>query len=234
MTIDAVLFDCDGVLVDSEIVGLHDSAAYLRGEGFTYTPQDLVRLFTGKRDDRFRQELLEAYGRVLGRPPSDDEGEALFEGLLACRRRARDSMIAVPGALETVTTVKKLGFGLAVASSSRQVFLDSKMERYSFAPVVGRHVYSAEHVAHGKPAPDIFLHAAKRLGVSPRECLVIEDSPFGVEAGLAAGMTVWGFLGGGHCFEDHGERLLAAGAHELVDDHSSLKRRLISLRRNSA
>jgi HAD superfamily hydrolase (TIGR01509 family) len=234
MTIDAILFDCDGVLVDSEIVGLHDSAAYLQGEGFSYTPEDLVRLFTGKRDDRFRAELLDSYGRVLGRPPTEEEGEALFEGLLSCRRRARDQMTIVPGAIDSVATVRKLGLGLAVASSSRQVFLDSKIERFGFGPHVGRHVYSAESVEHGKPAPDIFLYAAKKIGASPSECVVIEDSPFGVEAGLSAGMTVWGFLGGGHCFDDHGDRLLAAGAHDLVQTHQILKKRLISLRKNGA
>ncbi|MEM1200298.1 MAG: HAD family phosphatase, partial [Pseudomonadota bacterium] len=74
MTVDAVLFDCDGVLVDSEVVGLDESAAFLRSNGFSWSPAELIRRFTGKRDDRFREELLAAYADVLGRQPSHDEG----------------------------------------------------------------------------------------------------------------------------------------------------------------
>ncbi|MEO1043268.1 MAG: HAD family phosphatase [Pseudomonadota bacterium] len=226
MTVDAVLFDCDGVLVDSEIVGLDDSAAFLRSKGFTWSPAELIRRFTGKRDDRFREELLAAYGDVLGRAPSHDEGNALFEGMLETRRASRHLMQAVPGALETLTTTAYLGLKRAVASSSRQVYLDSKIERYGFSPLVGPHVYSAEHVAHGKPAPDIFLYAAERINAQPGVCVVIEDSPFGVEAGVAAGMQVWGFTGGSHCPEDHAECLLAAGAIRIHTSHTALQQEL--------
>lgn len=223
MAIGAVLFDCDGVLVDSEIVGLEDSAEFLRSNGFSWSPEDLIRLFTGKRDDLFRKGLMEGYAAVLGREPREEEAAALYEGLIEARRANRHKMKAVEGALETVKLVADLGIPAAVASSSKQVFLDSKIERYGFAPFVLPHVYSAEFVDHGKPAPDIFLYAAEKLGVAPDSCLVIEDSPFGVEAGVAAGMEVWGFTGGGHCLEDHPIRLKQAGSSRIHEDHFALQ-----------
>jgi len=226
MTMDAVLFDCDGVLVDSEVVGLEDSAEFLRSKGFTWSPGDLIRRFTGKRDDRFRDELIEGYAEVLGRVPTQDESESLFVGLLEARRASVHLMQPVPGALDTVQLVQRLGFKSAVASSSQQVHLDSKIERYGFSPFVSPHVYSAEHVAHGKPAPDIFLYAAERISADPSVCIVIEDSPAGVEAGVNAGMQVWGFTGGGHCLEDHAERLVEAGAIRIHTSHTALQQEL--------
>ncbi|MEO1658188.1 MAG: HAD-IA family hydrolase [Pseudomonadota bacterium] len=226
MTMDAVLFDCDGVLVDSEVVGLEDSAEFLRDNGFSWGPDELIRRFTGKRDDRFRKELLEGYAEVLGRTPTEAEGETLFVGMIETRRASRHLMQPVPGARETLVMVSALGLKCAVASSSRQVHLDSKIERYGFSPLVSPHVYSAEHVAHGKPAPDIFLYAAERIGADPSVCVVIEDSPFGVEAGVNAGMQVWGFTGGGHCLEDHAERLVAAGAIRIHTSHTALQQEL--------
>jgi beta-phosphoglucomutase-like phosphatase (HAD superfamily) len=104
---------------------------------------------------------------------------------------------------------------IGVASSSRAHFLKSKLERTDLYDLAGPHVYSADLVAHGKPAPDIFLYAAEKLGADPARCLVLEDSENGVKAGIAAKMTVWGFLGGGHIFDGHGERLLEAGAERL-------------------
>ena len=223
MAIEAVLFDCDGVLVDSEVVGLEDSAEFLAQHGFTWSPRDLITKFTGKRNDRFRAELLEGYGEILGRAPADDEAAALFEGMLEVRRANRHRMQAVAGAFDTMKLVADLGLKQAVASSSQQVYLDSKIERFGLAPLVVPHVYSAEHVDHGKPAPDIFLYSAERLGVAPEKCVVIEDSRFGVEAGIAAGMEVWGFTGGGHCFEGHGEALEKAGASRVHDTHIALQ-----------
>jgi beta-phosphoglucomutase-like phosphatase (HAD superfamily) len=223
---DAVLFDCDGVLVDSEVVGLEESTRFLKERGFVFSPADIVRRYTGKRDDRFRAELLADYAEVLGRQPDEAESEALFTGLLATRRAARDNMQAVPGALGCVETVFRAGTPSAVASSSRQDMLDSKVDRFGFKPFFGRHVYSADKVAHGKPAPDIFLYAAEQIGAPPQTCLVIEDSVFGVEAGLAAGMTVFGFTGGGHCFDGHAERLLEAGAAWVADSHAALQQKI--------
>lgn len=215
MKFDAIIFDCDGVLVDSEILGLDDSAAYLRGHGFSWSPADLVRLFTGFRDDHFAARLAEQYRNLHGIDPNPE----FFQGLIDTRRAKRNQLKPVPGA---EAALDALGFPAAVASSSRTEFLVGKMQRTGLYDFFAPHVYSADLVAHGKPAPDIFDYAAARLGADPARCLVIEDSDNGVKAGLAAGMTVWGFLGGGHCFEGHGERLLSAGARRCADNFPHL------------
>ncbi|MEM6748826.1 MAG: HAD family hydrolase, partial [Pseudomonadota bacterium] len=128
-SIAAILFDCDGVLVDSEVVGLKEGAAFLNSHGFRWTPADMVRLFNGKRDDQFREDLLSAYADVLSRAPTESESASLFDGLIATRRAQRDTMTAVPGAadlLKLLADQNRVAF--AVASSSRQIHLDRKID----------------------------------------------------------------------------------------------------------
>ncbi|MBB4659796.1 HAD family hydrolase [Parvularcula dongshanensis] len=220
---DAILFDCDGVLVDSEVVGLEDAAAYLSGHGFAWTTEDFIRRFSGMRYDRFAAGLREAYGQILGRDADEREFEELIDGLIETRRAKRHTMTLVTGTEDLLRMVQGLpGVRIAVASSSGQAFLDDKIDRYGLRPVFGQHVYSADHVSHGKPAPDIFLFAATRLGVAAERCLVIEDSAHGVAAGVAAEATVWGFTGGGHCLPDHAEALIDAGAERVFATHEQL------------
>ena len=215
MEFDAIIFDCDGVLVDSEVLGLDASAEYLRDHGFEWTTTDLIQQFTGFREDVFKARLGAAYVERHGREPET----GFFEGLVETRRSLRHLLEPVRGAADAVSA---LSMPKAVASSSRAEFLDGKMRRTGLFDFFAPHIYSADRVAHGKPAPDIFLYAADQLGVAPSRCLVIEDSENGVKAGCAAGMIVWGFLGGGHCFDGHGDRLAAAGAAEVVEDFTML------------
>ena len=217
-----VLFDCDGVLVDSEVVGLEESARFLREHGFDWQPQDLIRRFTGMRQDRFAAALTEAYAEVLGRAPDAGEREALMDGLIDARRRQRDTMQLVPGAAASVEAARAAGLAVAVASSSATMYLHDKIDRFGLRPLFGDAVFSADLVANGKPAPDIFLHAAEAMGAAPNACLVVEDSAHGVRAGRAAGMTVWGFTGGGHCLDDHAEALRLAEADAVLPDHEAL------------
>jgi beta-phosphoglucomutase-like phosphatase (HAD superfamily) len=102
----------------------------------------------------------------------------------------------------------------------------SKLERTGLYDIAAPHVYSADLVNHGKPAPDIFLYTAGKIGVAPERCLVIEDSANGVKAALAAGMSVWGFLGGGHCYDGHDVHLSEAGAHDVVYSFAAFISRL--------
>lgn len=234
MAFSAILFDCDGVLVDSEVVGLEDTADYLSRHGFAWTARDLVVRFTGKRMDLYRAELRREYERLLAGRATDEGFERLFTGIIEMRQAARHRIEVVPGAGASLAAAAASFAGrLAVASSSGQQTLDDKIDRFGLRPHFGPHVYSADHVAHGKPAPDIFLYAAERLGMSPEACLVIEDSPHGVAAGVAAGATVWGFTGGGHCLEDHGARLVDAGAAQVLSDHPSLTAELLKNRPKS-
>ncbi len=212
--ITTILFDCDGVLVDSEALGLEDSAAFLHSYGFEWGPKELVQKFTGYRDDVFRKILEDAYFDIHQAAAPED----LFFGLVETRRRKKNELKIIPKANLAIETTRTKGFDLAVASSSRTEFLERKLKHTNLWHLLTPHIYSAELVAHGKPAPDIFIYAAEKLNRNAQECLVIEDSVQGVKAGLAAGMVVWGFIGGGHCFDGHGESLLAAGAAKIVDN----------------
>lgn len=229
MTFEAILFDCDGVLVDSEIVGLEDAAEFLRGHGFSWGPEDLIRRFNGMRMDRFADELRRAYEEVLGQKAAEADFQALLKGMIEARRANRHKMTIVEGAMGSVAAAHASDLPLAVASSSAQVFLDDKIQRYGFASYFGPHVYSADVVQHGKPEPDIFLFAAERLAVSAQNCLIIEDSAHGVSAGVAAGATVWGFTGGGHCLPAHPARLEESGAVRILSNHSELAKALSEL-----
>ena len=111
----------------------------------------------------------------------------------------------------------------AVASSSPTRWLRSSLERFGLAHHFGDRLFSAaEHVARGKPHPDIYLHAARELGVRPAEVLVLEDTPAGVSSARAAGMTVVGLCAGLHCGAGHGERLRAAGAGHIADSYAEV------------
>lgn len=209
--ISAVIFDCDGVLVDSEVLAIRGERTALAELGLDYSPEDYVRRFVGLHDAAFFEALAADYaGRFSSPPPADFE-----ELVLAGRRREMAALAPVAGAAQALEDSRRIVGAIAVASSSRAHFLESKLKRMGLWEKAAPHVYSADLVAHGKPAPDIFLHAAERIGVDPRACLVVEDSENGVRAGRAAGMIVCGFTGGGHCFDGHGARLLAAGAHTL-------------------
>lgn len=226
----AILFDCDGVLIDSEVVGLEDAVTFLGDHGLAFARDDLIRRFTGMRSDRLQRELRVAYGEALGRSATEEEFNALFNGFVETRRARRHEVKLIDGASETLAAAAgHEGLEVAVASSSGQSFLDDKIDRFGLRPFVGHHVYSADSVAHGKPAPDIFLYAADRLGADIAKCLIIEDSPNGVMAGIAAGALVWGFVGGGHCLADHAERLEGCGASRVFETHADLRQAIEAL-----
>ena len=137
---------------------------------------------------------------------------------LASRLRAEmmAELTEVPGAGEAVAAVT---LPKAIASSGSRERSGAQAQAHSGCGSISRRMsIPPSHVAKAKPAPDLFLHAAAALGIAPADCLVLEDSVNGVIGAKAAGMTVWGFLGGGHATDGLGERLLAAGAERLVRD----------------
>lgn len=222
---DALIFDCDGVLVDSEVLAIKGERLALEALGLVYSPQDYVRKFVGLHDRAFFDALREDYHHTHGREAPDDFEDRILEG----RRRERHLLTAVAGADAALRKARAHVAAVGVASSSRAHFLQSKLERTGLYDLAAPHIYSADLVAHGKPAPDIFLYAAERIGAAPERCLVLEDSENGVRAGRAAGMTVWGFLGGGHIFDGHGDRLLEAGAAHVVEDFAHFAKELDGL-----
>ncbi len=211
----AIIFDCDGVLVDSEVLAMRGERRALADLGLSYSREDYMRRFIGMHDGAFIAEVRNDFRAQLGAAPAD-----LEERLMAARREEMKSLTAIDGAADALRAARAAGYGTAVASSSRAHFLEDKMKRTALWDDAAPHVYSADLVPRAKPAPDIFLYAAAQIGVAPESCVVLEDSENGVRSGVAAGMTVWGFLGGGHVSGDHGARLEAAGAARLVDTHA--------------
>ena len=206
----AVIFDCDGVLVDSEVIAHAVEIAVLAEIGLDYDSHDFIERFMGRSDKAFF-ELLDADSRArLGRPIADETRGAMKDRY---RSEIAARLTEVEGAL---AAIKACRLPKAVASSSAMRGLESKLKKVGHWNHFAPHIYSAEHVTHSKPAPDLFLLAAKALDVSPQECLVIEDSVNGVTAGIAAGMRVWGFSGGGHMTDRLAARLREAGAERVL------------------
>ncbi len=206
----AILFDCDGVLVDSEVLAQEIEMDVLAAIGLHYDRREFNARFTGTSTAAF-WEALEADGWArLGRSIAAEVRRPMRERMRAV---FRERLAEVPGALAAVATVTQLK---AVVSSSTSRALRIKLEHVGHWSHFVPHVYSADHVKLPKPAPDLYLHAAAELDVAPADCLVIEDSVNGVRAACAANMRVWGFMGGGHHDEESAERLARAGAERLV------------------
>jgi HAD superfamily hydrolase (TIGR01509 family) len=199
---DLVIFDCDGVLIDSELLSVEADIACLAEDGIALTATEILDRYVGVSMAGMIADIEARYGRVL---PTD----------FAVRHRRRlaalfaERLRPVKG-IEAV--VDSVDGDKCVASSSALDRLDLSLSlvglRERFAP----HIFSATQVARGKPAPDLFLFAAARMGAIPARCVVIEDSPAGVAAAIAAGMVAFGLTGGCHCRPGHAARLTAAGA----------------------
>ncbi|MGX6646321.1 HAD family hydrolase [Maricaulaceae bacterium MS644] len=207
----AVIFDCDGVLVNTETIVIDIELKAMAELGVPYKRDAFISKYLGSSEDDFEAGLDADHRRVhgVGLPP----------GFLAALERRRVSALeadvaAIDGAQRFAAS---LTLPRAVASSSRTPVLKMKLEKTGFAPLFGVHVHGGDDVAKAKPAPDLFLRAAAHLGVDPGRCVVIEDSVFGVTAARRAGMKVWGFTGGGHCPDDHGETLKRAGAAAVFE-----------------
>ena len=199
-------------MVDSEILALEVELAILAEQGLTFERDDYVTRFMGLSTQSFHQEIDREAQTRIGRPISETIRDELATRL---RQTMIARLTAVPGVGAAVAGTRLLK---AVASSSTREGLERKLRQVGLWDHFDPHVYSADHVAQAKPAPDLFLHAAKALGVDPGACLVLEDSVHGVIAARRAGMRVWGFLGGGHAHGGLGRRLTAAGAERLVQD----------------
>lgn len=206
----AVIFDCDGVLVDSEKLALQVELDVLAELGLSFDRADYMLRFMGLSTDAFHAAIDQEAQKRLGRSIAAE---------VRGSERLRQVMVAhlteVPGAREAVVALK---LPKAIASSGSRAGLERKLKQTGLWEHFAPHIFSADHVTNAKPAPDLFLHAAAALGIAPTDCLVLEDSVNGVTAARAAGMTVWGFLGGGHVHDGLGPRLLSAGAERLVRD----------------
>ncbi len=197
-----LIFDCDGVLVDSELIA-HRAIAELMAElGRPMDMQQALATFSGKR----LGDALKAAEAWLGKPVPPDLAAQAGERLLATFRR---ELKPVDGVEQAIAALR---YRRCVASSSTRERLGLSLEVTGLAPLFGANVFSADQVAHGKPAPDLFLFAAHKLDAPAAGCIVIEDSPLGIEAARAAGMQAIGFAGASHATAQLADRLAQAGA----------------------
>lgn len=214
--IDAIIFDSDGVLVDSEVIHIAVERELLGELGFECDLQTYIARFVGLSNTDYHSQLSRDYEtQGLGKLP-EDLGDQLRRRIW---RRIDAELQPIPG---VNLLVERFGGPVAVASSAVLPRLVHKLKLTNLFDVFSPHIYSSDHVSKGKPEPDLFLHAAEKLGVPPSRCLVIEDSINGVMAGRSANMLTVGFTGGSHADAEHGERLLNAGANLVVDGHAEL------------
>jgi HAD superfamily hydrolase (TIGR01509 family) len=213
---DAVIFDCDGVLVDSETICLRVELECLAEIGLTYDRDLYADRFLGTNTTDFFRLLNDDHHRHFGRALPDGLAEDMH-------RRIVTAMAAEVAAIHGVhDTIAALKVPKAVASGSSAESLQLKLRKVALFDAFAPHIYSAQIVPRGKPAPDIYLHAAAQIGVAPARCVAVEDSVNGTTSALAAGMRVIGFTGGGHCSPTQTARLHAAGASHVATNMSEL------------
>lgn len=203
-----VIFDCDGVLVDSEPLACRVLADYLGELGVAMTADDCRRSFTGLSVASVKARVERDTGRAL---PEDFAAElrrrdrAVFEAKLQPVAGVSDAVAALPR-----------GTRYCVASSGIPEKIRHSLGVTGLLELFTPHLFSAADVANGKPAPDLFLHAARRMGVAPAACVVVEDSVAGAMAAKAAGMRAVGFTGGGHADTRLADDLARAGADTVI------------------
>lgn len=212
MSPELVIFDCDGVLIDSEAIACAVDAEELTAAGYPISTSEVVHRFTGWAAREMVLSIEHEWGRAL---PAD------FSARVEARvlARYREDLAPITGVAETL---RQLPWRFCVASSSKPSKLGLGLIETGLFDFFYPHIYSSVLVAKGKPAPDLFLFAADSMGVDAGSCVVIEDSIAGVTAARCAGMRVLGFTGGKHCGPDHGEALRKAGAEWVFDVFADL------------
>lgn len=207
-----VIFDCDGVLIDSEPLAIRVEAALLAEAGIAMTGDEIAERYCGLSMTAMLADLEARFGRGLG---VDFAARHATRFAALCEAELR----AMPGIRELLDA---LPVKMCVASSSTPERLRHTLGLAGLYRRFAPHIFSATMVPHGKPAPDLLLLAAERMGTETERCAVVEDSVPGVTAAVAAGMAAIGFAGGGHCALGHAERLRAAGALAVAETTANL------------
>lgn len=223
----AVIFDLDGCLVDSETMSLSSIADQMIEEGVDTTVAEVSHRFLGLSIQTIVNMISEAAGREL---PGFAER---FEDRLLVRFETELQLI--PGALPLIEALRNRGVPTAIATGSSLHRLATTLRVTGLGKYFIGRGFSADLVRRGKPAPDLFLLAAERLGIPPEDCVVMEDSPHGVTGAIAAGMRAVGFVGGSHLEgmrDEHAARLRAAGAEDVLYDLGPMLDALLQLQHN--
>jgi HAD superfamily hydrolase (TIGR01509 family) len=208
-----VIFDCDGVLVDSEPISIAVLVEALAAAGVRMSEDEALERFLGRSLKSMSEILHEEYGLAIDAAFLDAMRKVLYE-------RFRAELKAIDGIAETV---ERLGIPHCVASSSQPERIRLSLSVTGLLDRFEPNIFSASMVTRGKPAPDLFLHASAAMGVAPARCVVVEDSPAGIAAAKSAGMRVVAFTGGSHARTPrHRETLLSLGPDVLFDDMREL------------
>jgi HAD superfamily hydrolase (TIGR01509 family) len=215
----AILFDFDGVLIESEASGNRQIADYLTGIGHPTTPAQAMTEFMGHAGPEFVSRVERWIGRPL---PADYQAARQTEN----ERVLAEGIGPVAGAVAFVRSLPP-ELPKAIVSSSRTRWIRRHLEHIGLADVFGDHLYSGqEHVARPKPAPDLYRYAADRLGVAIGDCAILEDSPVGATGAVASGGYVIGLCAGSHCDTGHDARLRAIGVQATAADYDEVRRLL--------
>jgi HAD superfamily hydrolase (TIGR01509 family) len=208
-----IIFDFDGVIVDSEVICNQALADHLTAHGCPTTYDQAVSTYIGLRMRDCLQKAEQIHRRNL---------PAEFAVTLhrRCSEMLREGLRPVPGAVAFVRTCSPAR--IAIASSTHERDIQSCLSLVGLHDSFEGRIFSAAGIERGKPHPDIFLMAAAGIGANPRDCIVIEDGTLGTQGAVAAGMTVVGLTAGSHCGPAHGPRLSAAGAHNIATSYEEV------------
>jgi HAD superfamily hydrolase (TIGR01509 family) len=209
---DLVIFDCDGVLVDSELITNRVFARMINELGVQVTLEDMFEQFVG----RSMTYCCELIAHMLKKPIPDNFVEQYHVRTSAALHMELEPVAGIESVLDELS---ERGVQFCVASNGSHEKMRTTLGITGLLSRFENRLFSITEVANGKPAPDVFLHAAKKTGVTPSRCFVVEDTPTGVIAGVAAGMTVFGY-----CALTPAHRLIEAGAHYTISEMSKLPR----------
>jgi HAD superfamily hydrolase (TIGR01509 family) len=212
LNVDLVIFDCDGVLVDSEVISCRTHAEILTRHGYPISTEQVHDRFLGRSSRDARLEIEREIGRAF---PHDLDVQLKAE----LYRSFAATLEAVPGIQQALAGIAQ---PVCVASSGSPERIRTSLTLVNLYDRFAPNIFSAAQVSHGKPAPDLFLFAAAQMQVPPSRCLVIKDSVPGIIAACAAGIAVLGFHGGGHCRPTAAATLRGAGALATFDDMRQL------------
>jgi HAD superfamily hydrolase (TIGR01509 family) len=212
MKAQLVIFDCDGVLVDSEVIACRVDAELFTEHGFPTTADEVMERYVGRSAAFMISDIEMRHGRPL---PAEFPA-LMHEQIASAFDRELRAIDGIGGIVARIVNPK------CVASSSTPQRIERSLRVAGLWDFFNPHIFSATQVERGKPAPDLFLFAARQMSAAPDDSIVIEDSVAGVEAARAAGMKVIGFTAGSHCLANHEASLRRAGATEIVSNSSEL------------
>lgn len=219
MRFEAIIFDFDGVLLESEFQGNRDLAALLTDLGHETEVEEAFKHYAGLSGRQFIDAIEKRIGAKL---PAEFYARRNEQSV----RALREGVEAVVGAVEFVRSLPP-ELPKAVASSSSTRWIYTHLDHLGLSQAFGEHVYSGpEHVERGKPAPDIYLFAARALGVDIARSVILEDSEVGATGALASGASVIGIAAGRHCFDNHAQMLRELGVQQVAHSFDEVARLL--------